>query len=93
MCLPFNGTTLEGQLAILLRQPISRIPANSKVVYGSHCTSVGIYRAQQFYIQLRRTVMLAFLYTPAHKDTLFSNVAACIGWGEKLNPPELGLKQ
>ncbi|XP_032323026.1 uncharacterized protein LOC116659503 [Camelus ferus] len=46
-----------------------------------------------FYQQLRRGVMPAFLYTPAHKDALLSNVAAFIGQRERLNPPELGLKK
>lgn len=93
MCLPFTEPPWRGSWPILLKQPISWVPANATVAHGSPCTSVGIHKTRQFYIQLRWIAMLAFLFTPAHKDTLFRNVAACIGWRERLNPPELGLKQ
>ena len=63
------------------------------MVHGSQCTSVGIHKTQQFYMHQWWMAMLPFVFTPAHKDTLFSNVAACIGQRERLNPPEFGLKQ
>lgn len=90
---PSGEPRWRGSWPILLRQPISWVPANTTVVHGSQGTSVGIHKTQQFYMHLWWIAMLPFVFTPAHKGTLFGNVAACIGCRERLNPPELGLKQ
>lgn len=90
-CPSMKPPPLEG--GILLTQPYAWVSMNSALVCGFLCTSERTPSTQQFHIPPWRIVTLAFLYTPAQKDALFSNVAACRGQRERLQPPELGLKK